>query len=58
MDEFVEMCRQNTNPAMERGRAKDFATYVYERAEYFALAERQVWADLYQNFCEDEGIEP
>ena len=28
MDEFVEMCRQRTNPAMERGRAEDFATYV------------------------------
>jgi len=58
MDEFVEMCRQRTNPAMERGRAKMFAAYVEARATYFRDAENQVWADLYQNFCEDEGIEP
>ena len=58
MDEFVEVCRQNTNPAMERGIAKDFATYVAARSDHFREAERQVWADLYQNFCEDEGIEP
>jgi len=58
MDEFVEVCRQRTNPAMDRGRAKMFAAYVDARSNQFEEALNQVWADLYQNFCEDEGIEP